>query len=115
MNDIRNSFGQIATQRRTARTKRPSLVERLYSSSSGGEGSPSSTASREGDLRRALKTALDSLNAMRKMYEVRESRWREEERHMAEEREGMELLMHQTLGVAFPPPPGAQGDLFTCQ
>lgn len=106
MHAIRTSFAQIAGQRRQARSRaeRLSLIERLYSLSqaSGHEdGSPSSAgnAAREEDLRRALKAALESLNAMRQMYEVRESRWREEEKRISEEREGMELLLTQAFGT----------------
>lgn len=111
MNDIKAHFGQIASQRRTARTQRTSLLERLYASSAAhlsgsngtgaGDDSPSSTASREEDLRRALKTAIDSLGAMRRMYEMREARWREEERRMRDEREGMDLLLQQTFGSSY--------------
>ncbi|KLO13834.1 hypothetical protein SCHPADRAFT_873553 [Schizopora paradoxa] len=106
MHAIRSSFAQIAGQRRQARSRaeRQSLIERLYSlsqASSHEDGSPSSAgnAAREEDLRRALKAALESLNAMRQMYEVRESRWREEEMRIAEEREGMELLLTQAFGT----------------
>lgn len=47
-----------------------------------------------------LRAALGSLGELRRMYEVREARWREEERRMREERVGMEMLMHQAFGEA---------------
>ncbi|KAI5120724.1 hypothetical protein M0805_006430 [Coniferiporia weirii] len=100
MNEMKTSFGQIAAQRRAARTQRVSLLERLYASSTQpGDGSPGGSGEREEDLRKMLKTALHSLGALREMYEVREARWRDEERRMREEREGMDFLLQQTFGA----------------
>lgn len=101
MNNARTSFAQIASQRRSARTQRVSLMDRLCAPSNDGDQSPSSTASREEDLKKALKTAIESIGAMRQMYEIREARWREEERRLREEREGMDLLLKQAFGSGF--------------
>lgn len=76
-------------------------MDRLCAPSNDGDQSPSSTASREEDLKKALKTAIESIGAMRQMYEIREARWREEERRLREEREGMDLLLKQAFGSGF--------------
>ena len=101
MNNAKSSFAQIASQRRSSRTQRPSLLDRLCAPSSDGDLSPSSTASREEDLRKALKAAFDSLGAMKQMYEIREARWREEEQRMRDEQERMDFLLKQALGGGF--------------
>ncbi|KAH8115667.1 hypothetical protein DFH11DRAFT_1725895 [Phellopilus nigrolimitatus] len=109
MHALRGAFGQIAASRRAARSRRTSLLERLYASSAasssastGAGGSPAQSeggGEREKDLRRMLTTALHSLGALREVYDLREARWREEERRMREEREGMDFLLHQAFGA----------------
>jgi len=111
MNQMKSDFAQIASQRRQARTRasRASLIDRLYTfSQTSDDGSPSSTgtAGREDDLKNALKAAIESLNMMRQMYEVREMRWRTEEQRIAEEREGMDLLLSQAFGSGLATLPG---------
>lgn len=100
MHDAKDSFGQIAAQRRSARTQRISLIERLYASSrtASSDGSPGTAEEREEDLRKLLKTALTSLETLHGMYETREARWRAEEARMCEEREGMNILLQQAFG-----------------
>ena len=107
MHEVKDAFGQIALQRRAARSQRVSLLERLYASSissassraSGEDDTPNAAAEREEDLRKLLKTALTSLETLHKMYETRERRWREEEMRMREEREGMDVLLQQAFGA----------------
>ena len=66
--------------------------------------------SREEDLRRALEAALGSLGVLGGIYEQRESRWREEMRRVSEERERVELLLQQALGVGLMDGAGAGGN-----
>lgn len=77
-----------------------SLAERLSSarSDSSADGSPGSGTPGEVDLRRALETALGSLGALSSIYEQREARWRDEMRRLSEDRERVELLLHQAFG-----------------
>jgi len=63
------------------------------------DGSENSSESREEDLKRALEAALGSLGALGGIYEQRETRWREEMRRVGEDRERVELLLQQALGV----------------
>ena len=58
----------------------------------GGEGG-------EEGLRRALGTALGSLHALGEMYHAREARWAEEVRRLDLDRERVQLLLRQVLGV----------------
>ncbi|KAL6304146.1 hypothetical protein BKA93DRAFT_826126 [Sparassis latifolia] len=95
---IRTSFNHLASQRRVARSQRISLFDRLHLSSPSIRGSPGSGDSREDDLRRALEAALGSLGEMGKIYEQRETRWRDELRQLSEDRDKVELLLHQALG-----------------
>ncbi|KAJ7196996.1 hypothetical protein GGX14DRAFT_671522 [Mycena pura] len=95
MKDIRVGFHHIAARRRATRSHQSSLADRIMSSSSG-EGSNASA--REEDLKRALGTALGSLNALRGIYEQREARWSEEMRRVSDDRERVELLLRQVLG-----------------
>lgn len=83
-----------------------SLLDRLsiFSSNSSGDGSPTSTGSREEELRRALASALGSLSALGKIYEEREARWRDEMGRLVEEREGVEVLLGQALGGSLSEP-----------
>jgi len=100
MAGIRALFSQVAAKRRAMRTQKTSLLERLsMASSASRDGSPSSNASKEEDLRRALGTALQSLSQLGDIYDKRESRWMEEMQRLAEDRERVELLLTQVLGV----------------
>jgi hypothetical protein len=100
MKEVRAGFSRIASQRRTTRLHRPSIVERfmLPSIGSSGDGSDGSSESREEDLKRALEVALGSLGALGGIYEQREVRWVEEMRRISEDRERVELLLKQVLG-----------------
>ena len=51
----------------------------------------------------ALETALGSLATLRVIYEHRASRWEEEMARISDERERVELLLRQTLGVSLQP------------
>jgi hypothetical protein len=105
INELRKTFNRIASQRRSTRSHKSSLLDRflLPSASSGGEGSDGSSGSREEDLRRALEAALGSLGALGGMYEQREARWTEEMRRISEDREKVELLLRQVLGDPMSP------------
>lgn len=61
------------------------------------DGSP--TEGREEELRRALEAALGSLSALGGIYEQREMRWVEEMRRLDEDREKVQMLLSQMLGV----------------
>ncbi|KAG6910172.1 hypothetical protein DXG01_012621 [Tephrocybe rancida] len=99
MREMRAAFSRIASQRRTSRSHKSSLVDRfLISSSSSGEGSDGSSESREFDLKRALGAALGSLASLGGIYEQREQRWHDEMRRIAEDRERVEMLLKQALG-----------------
>jgi hypothetical protein len=105
MMKIRTSFTEIAARRRASRSS--SLLEQLSrASSSSRDGSPSSSSdAREEDLRRALDTAIGSLSALGSLYEQREMRWIEEKYKLDEDKEKVQLLLRQVLGV------GVVGDL----
>jgi len=82
---------------------RASLSDRLLLA--GGLGSPESedggsltSSAREEELKRALTTALGSLNALGGIYDQREARWRDEMRRITEDRERIELLLKQAIG-----------------
>ena len=51
------------------------------------------------ELRRALEAALGSLGAIGNIYDAREARWRDEMRRLSEDRERVEMLLKQALGV----------------
>ncbi|EGO27046.1 hypothetical protein SERLADRAFT_459841 [Serpula lacrymans var. lacrymans S7.9] len=103
MTNIRTSFSNIAARRRATRAQGTSLVERLLLNANlSGESSDGSSESREGDLKRALETALGSLGALRGIYEQRVARWEDEMSRISDERERVDLLLKQTLGVGFP-------------
>ncbi|PCH41745.1 hypothetical protein WOLCODRAFT_137573 [Wolfiporia cocos MD-104 SS10] len=97
---MRAAFNQLARHRRSVRSQRVSLVERLQlsGSASSADGSPVSAESRDIDLRRALEAALGSLGEMNKIYEQREARWREEMRQLTDDRDRVQLLLRQVLG-----------------
>ncbi|KAJ6579562.1 hypothetical protein DFH09DRAFT_913234 [Mycena vulgaris] len=96
MTNVRIGFRHVALQRRATRSHQTSLADRfLVSSGQSGDGSEES---REGDLKRALGTALGSLGALKGIYEQREARWAEEMRRITDDRERVELLLRQVLG-----------------
>ncbi|TDL17636.1 hypothetical protein BD410DRAFT_794096 [Rickenella mellea] len=101
MSTMKTAFEQLASARRSSRSHQVSLMDRLtYATSSAGDGSPSSTSSqREEELRRALAAALGSLTELGKLYENREQRWTEEMLKQSAERDSVEVLLRQTLGV----------------
>ncbi|KAN0129983.1 hypothetical protein V8E53_012137 [Lactarius tabidus] len=70
-------------------------------SSSSRDGSPSSSSdAREEDLRRALDTAIRQLaRVLRSLYERWWMRWIEEKRRLDEDKEKVQLLLKQVLGV----------------
>lgn len=104
MTQIRTGFKGIASRRTNtrSRTATASILERLLSSTSAsGDGSDtSSSEAREGDLKRALETTLGSLETLRVIYEHRVTRWEEEMSRISDEREKVELLLRQTIGVS---------------
>lgn len=108
MSTIRSSFSHIASKRDAARSQVTSLLDRLSLAHAGGsslssDGSPTTNGEggreREEELRRALEAALGSLSALGGIYERREMRWVEEMRRLDEDREKVELLLGQVLGV----------------
>ncbi|KAH9991504.1 hypothetical protein BJV77DRAFT_1007848 [Russula vinacea] len=92
MLNIRSAFAEVAARRRASRSS--SLLEQLSrASSSPRDGSPSSSSdAREEDLRRALDTAIGSLRAL-------EMRWIEEKHRLDDDKEKVQLLLKQVLGV----------------
>jgi len=101
MGNIRSAFAEVAARRRASRSASASLLEQLSrASSSSRDGSPSSgSEAREGDLRRALDTAIGSLRALGSLYEQREMRWIEEKYRLDDDKEKVQLLLKQVLGV----------------
>jgi uncharacterized protein involved in exopolysaccharide biosynthesis len=99
MLNIRSAFAEVAARRRASRSS--SLLEQLSrASSSPRDGSPSSSSdAREEDLRRALDTAIGSLRALGGLYEQREMRWIEEKHRLDDDKEKVQLLLKQVLGV----------------
>ena len=99
MTDLRTGFKRIAAQRRSTRSMKSSLVDRLMNSTTtSGDGSDGSSESREEDLRHLLETAIGSLGMLGGIFEQRESRWVEEMQRINEDRERVELLLGQVLG-----------------
>ncbi|KAE9403000.1 hypothetical protein BT96DRAFT_917798 [Gymnopus androsaceus JB14] len=100
LKNVRAGFRQVATQRRSLRSPKTSLVDRFLnaSSGSGGDGSDGSSESSKEDMKRVLDAALGSLTVMRNMYEQREARWIDEMRRVSEDRERVEMLLKQVLG-----------------
>ncbi|KAG0697111.1 hypothetical protein DFH29DRAFT_984406 [Suillus ampliporus] len=111
MHNVRNSFRGIATRRRASRAKGTTLVDRLLNSTSSGDGSDGSSESREGDLKRALETALGSLGALRLIYDHRVARWEDEMGRISDERDRVEMLLRQTLGVGLQNGDGIPSDM----
>jgi hypothetical protein len=106
MSQMRTAFKGIASRRNTTRSRAgaASIVQRLLSSTGSlSDTSDASSESREGDLKRALETALGSLDALRMIYENRVSRWEDEMSRISDEREKVDLLLRQTLGVSLQP------------
>jgi hypothetical protein len=99
MTSIRSAFAEVAARRRVSRSA--TLLEQLsQASSSSRDGSPSSGSdAREEDLRRALDTAIGSLRTIGSIYEQRERRWIEEKHRLDEDKDKVQLLLKQVLGV----------------
>ncbi|KAI5997333.1 hypothetical protein EDC04DRAFT_1146647 [Pisolithus marmoratus] len=101
MATVRTAFKGIASRRRAARTRSTSLIQQLVNAGATvGEGSDGGSDAREGELKRALETALGSLDELRAIYEQRVGRWEDEMERIADERDRVDLLLHQTLGVS---------------
>lgn len=66
------------------------LSSSLGSNSDGSEGN-------EMELRKALNTALASLDALRSIYDDRETRWIEEMRRLQTDRERVEMSLRQVV------------------
>ncbi|KAH8992897.1 hypothetical protein EDB92DRAFT_1796860 [Lactarius akahatsu] len=99
MANIRSAFAEMAARRHASRPA--SLLEQLslaFSSSSDGPSSRSSDA-REKGLRCALDTAIGGLHTLGSLYEQREMRWIEEKLRLDEDKEKVQLLLKQVLGV----------------
>ncbi|KAI0309819.1 hypothetical protein OF83DRAFT_1071445 [Amylostereum chailletii] len=97
---MRGGFQKLAARRESMRMQVSSLVEQLsQASGTSRDGSPASNASKEEDLRRALGTALGSLSALGDIYERREMRWAEEMARLDEDKERVQMLLRQVLGV----------------
>ena len=96
---MRTAFAEIAARRRASRSV--SLIEQLSSASSPpGDGSPSSSSvTREEDLWGSLDTVIGSLRALGSLYEQQEMRWIEEKHRLDEDKEKVQLLLRQALGV----------------
>lgn len=101
MHNMRNSFRGIAARRRASRAQSTSLLERIFNANSSGDGSDTSSESREVELKRALETALGSLETLRLIYDTRCARWEDEMSRISDERERVEMLLRQTLGIGF--------------
>jgi hypothetical protein len=99
MMGIRSAFAEMAARRRAPRPA--SLLEQLSRAfTSSRDGSPSrSRKARKEALRRALDTAIGSLHALGSLYDRREMRWMEEKHRLDEEKEKVQLLLKQVLGV----------------
>ncbi|KAH9972312.1 hypothetical protein BGW80DRAFT_1252835 [Lactifluus volemus] len=79
----------------------PSHLEQLErASSSLRDGSPSSGSDvREEDLCRALYTVIGSLHAIGSLYKQRERRWVEEKQRLDADKDKVQLVLKQVLGV----------------
>ncbi|KAH9981084.1 hypothetical protein BGW80DRAFT_1247875 [Lactifluus volemus] len=89
----------LAAWRRALRS--PSLLKQLqHALSSSRDGSPSSSSDvHEEDVRRTLDTAIGSLHAIGSLYEQRERRWVEEKQRLDKDKDKVQLLLKQVLGV----------------
>jgi hypothetical protein len=99
MASIRAVFAELSGRRRASRSS--SLLEQLSrASSSSRDRSPSSNSdARKDDLRRALDTAIGSLHALGSLYEWQEMRWIEEKHRLDDDKEKVQMLLKQVLGV----------------
>ena len=96
MKNIRSSFAEIASRQLAPRpTSLASLLEQLTLSSRDG----CSNGAREENLLRALETAIGSLHVLGSLYEQREVRWIEEKHRLDEDKDKVQLLLNQVLGV----------------
>lgn len=93
MKNIRSSFSKIASRQLSPRPT--SLLEQLNLSSREG----CSSGAREENLLRALNTAVGGLHALGNLYERREMRWVEEKHRLDKDKEKVQLLLNQVLGV----------------
>ncbi|KAF8638470.1 hypothetical protein AX17_002181 [Amanita inopinata Kibby_2008] len=99
MHQLKAGFRGIAHYRRHSRTRKVPIIDHILTqTSSSGDGSDGSSESREGDLRRALEAALNSLDVLKNMYEQREARWNDEMGRMHKDKENVEFLMKQLFG-----------------
>lgn len=99
LSEMRSAFNKVASKRRTSRANKLSLADRLMASSGSSTGGSDGSSEREEDLRRALGAALGSLGALGNIYEQREARWKEEMRRISDDRETVEVLLKQALGI----------------
>jgi hypothetical protein len=99
MKNIRSVFSEMTSRQHASSP--PSLLEQLSQAcSSSRDRLPSSNSdAREEELRRALDTAIGSLHALGNLYERREMRWIEEKRRLDEDKEKVQLLLKQVLGI----------------
>lgn len=99
MHRLKAAFRGVAQHRRQTRTRKTPIIDHLLTqTNSTGEGSDGSSESRESDLRRALETALNSLDVLKNMYEQREARWNDEMARMHREKENVEFFLKQLYG-----------------
>ena len=105
MANIRTAFAEVAARRCASRSA--SLLEQLScASSSSHDGLPSSSGDvHEEDLCRVLDTAIGSLRALGSLYEQQEMRLIKERYRLDDDKEKVQLLLRQVLGV------GVIGDL----
>jgi hypothetical protein len=95
---MRGAFQHVASARRAARSRVPTLSDRIrLPGGTGGGGQDESE--READLRRALEAAMGGLGVLGRIFEERETRWSEEFKHLRLDRERVELLLKQSIGV----------------
>jgi hypothetical protein len=99
MKNIRSVFSEMTSRQHASSP--PSLLEQLSQAcSSSRDRLPSSNSdAREEEHRRALDTAIGSLHALGNLYERREMRWIEEKRRLDEDKEKVQLLLKQVLGI----------------
>jgi hypothetical protein len=93
MKNICSSFAEIASHQHAPRPT--SLLEQLTSSSCDG----CHSGAWEEDLLRALDTAIDGLHALGSLYERWEMHWVEEKHQLDEDKEKVQLLLNQVLGI----------------
>ncbi|KAH8979797.1 hypothetical protein EDB92DRAFT_1977530 [Lactarius akahatsu] len=99
MMNIHSTFAGMAARRCALHSS--SLIKQLvHTSSSSCDGSPSSSSNaREEDLHRALDTAISSLHTLGSPYERWEMHRIEEKHRLDEDKEKVQLLLKQVLGV----------------